>query len=182
MGGDDISLTLQEAAALRRRFTYCPRCRAKLVDREAFGQMRLVCPECRFVQFIDPKVSCAVLPLAADNRVLLIKRDIEPGRGDWCIPGGFMEINETPQAAAARECEEETGYTVDIVRLLDVFYYRDYRGGGVLIVYLGRISGGSAHPDAETARVGFFGPDELPDNIAFDTNVQLLAAWREGNI
>ncbi len=178
----EITLTAAEAAALRRGFKYCPRCRTEMGDREAYGRVRRVCPNCRFVQFIDPKVGAAVLALTPDQRVLLVKRGVDPAQGSWCLPGGFMEIGETPQEAARRECEEESGYQVEITELLDVFYYEDYRGSGVLIMYKGHVTDGAARPGEDVKAVGLFGPDDLPADIAFDSNVKALLAWREGKI
>jgi len=177
-----ITLTAAEAAALRQNFQYCPRCRAELIDREAYGRVRRVCPECRFVQFIDPKVSAAVLALTEDNRALLVKRAVDPAKGSWCLPGGFMEIGETPQDTARRECQEESGYDVNITGLIDVFYYEDYRGSGVLILYQGQIAAGLAESGDDVDAVGLFGPDELPENIVFDSNIETLARWRDGKI
>jgi ADP-ribose pyrophosphatase YjhB (NUDIX family) len=134
------------------------------------------------VQFIDPKVGAAVLALSDDNRVLLVKRNAEPARGSWCLPGGFMDIGETPQATAMRECREESGYTVEISGLIDVYYYENYRGSGVLIVYKGRLVGGTAQPGDDADAAALFGPDELPQNIVFESNIEALSLWREGKI
>ena len=180
---EEFTLTAEEAAALRQGFRYCPRCRTEMVDRAVFGRVRRVCPnpDCRFVQFIDPKVGAAVLA-ERDDRVLLVKRKVDPARGSWCLPGGFMETGETPQATAARECKEESGFDVEITRLIDVFYYESFRGSGVLIVYKGRVSGGVAQPGDDAEAVAFFGRDELPPNIEFESNIETLAAWRESKI
>ena len=178
---DDFSLTAAEAAALRLGFTYCPRCRAELIDKEVYGQVRRVCPDCRFVQFIDPKVGTAVLA-EKEGQVLLVKRSMDPARGDWCLPGGFMEMWETPQATARRECREETGLEVEITGLIDVFYYENYRGSGVLIMYKGIITGGQMQAGDDAGAVGLFSAETLPKNIAFDSNVQVLAAWQNGEI
>jgi ADP-ribose pyrophosphatase YjhB (NUDIX family) len=77
-----------------------------------------------------------------------------------------MEIGETPQVTAIRECQEESGYTVEITGLVDVYYYENYRGSGVLIMYKGRVVGGTAQAGDDAEAVAFFGPDELPENIA----------------
>jgi ADP-ribose pyrophosphatase YjhB (NUDIX family) len=181
---EEITLTAEEAASLRQGFKYCPRCRSEMTDRMAYGRARRVCadPECRFVQFVDPKVGAAVLAVSDDNRVLLVKRSVEPARGTWCLPGGFMETGETPQATAIRECWEESGYGVEITGLIDVYYYENYRGSGVLIVYKGRLVDGTAQAGDDADAVALFGPDELPDNIAFHSNLEALALWREGKI
>jgi ADP-ribose pyrophosphatase YjhB (NUDIX family) len=183
-GSDEITLTAEEAASLRQGFKYCPRCGSEMVDRLAYGRLRRVCsdPACRFVQFIDPKVGAAVLAVGDDNRVLLVKRSADPARGSWCLPGGFMDIGETPQASAVRECREESGYEVEITGLIDVYYYENYRGSGVLIVYKGRLVAGVAQPGDDADAVALFGPDELPENIVFQSNVEALKLWREGKI
>jgi ADP-ribose pyrophosphatase YjhB (NUDIX family) len=179
-----FTLTTEEAASLRRGFRYCPRCRTELVNRDVYGRIRRVCPaeSCRFVQFIDPKVGAAVFALSPDNRVLLVKRSMDPAKGSWCLPGGFMELNETPQETAARECKEESGFDVTITGLIDVFYYEDYRGSGVLIVYKGHITGGTPQTGDDSDEVGLFAADSVPDPIVFDSNIKVLAAWRDGNI
>jgi len=181
---NEITLTAEEAASLRQGFKFCPRCGRPMIDRLAYGRMRRVCSDetCRFVQFIDPKVGAAILALRNDNRVLLVKRAADPARGSWCLPGGFMEVGETPQATAMRECQEESGYTVDITGLIDVYYYENYRGSGVLIVYKGHISGGTAQPGDDADDAAFYGPDELPENIAFESNLDALVRWRKGKI
>jgi ADP-ribose pyrophosphatase YjhB (NUDIX family) len=176
-----FTLSAAEAAALRLGFKYCPRCAAEMTDQEVYGRIRRVCPTCRFVQFIDPKVSAAVMALQ-DGQVLLVKRMMDPARGSWCFPGGFMELGETPQQTAKRECREESGFEVEITGLVDVYYYEDYRGSGVLIMYKGQVVGGQPQPGDDAETVGFFGPNELPENIVFDSNLKTLAAWRTGKL
>jgi len=179
----EFTLTAQEAAALRQGFTYCPKCRTEMVDREVYGRVRRICPNkaCRFVQFIDPKVSAAVMALR-DDKVLMVKRVMEPAQGSWCFPGGFMEMGETPQETAIRECKEESGFDVEITQLVDVFAYKDYRGTGVLIMYKGTVVGGQAQAGDDAQKVRFFGQDNLPENIQFDTNVETLDRWRRGEL
>jgi len=180
---EEFTLTSEEAASLRQEFRYCPRCRTEMVDKDVYGRVRRVCPNeaCRFVQFIDPKVSSAVMA-KQDGRVLMVKRAMSPARGSWCFPGGFIEIGETPEQAAIRECKEESGYEVEITGLVDVYYYEDYRGSGVLIMYKGEVVGGQAHAGDDAKEVRFFGRDDLPENIVFDSNINVLAAWRAGKI
>ncbi len=180
---NDFTLTAGEAASLRQAFNYCPRCRSEMVDKHVFGRVRRVCSDetCRFVQFIDPKVSAAVM-VEQDGQVLMVKRVMSPAKGSWCFPGGFMEIDETPQQTAIRECKEESGFDIEITGLVDVFYYTDFRGGGVLIMYTGTVVGGQACAGDDAQQVQFYGPHELPENIVFDSNLKTLARWCEGNL
>lgn len=182
MTEETLSFTAEEIASLRLPFTYCPRCRTEMVDRLIFDRMRRFCPECRFIQFIDPKVGAAVLAVTDDGRVVLVKRKMVPAQGSWCLPGGFMELGETPQQTAIRECKEETGLDVEITGLIDAYYYEDFRGSGVLIMYKGRVLGGQIQAGDDAGKVGFFGPDQLPEHIMFESNISALTAWQNGEI
>jgi ADP-ribose pyrophosphatase YjhB (NUDIX family) len=181
---EEVTLTIEEVASLRQGYKFCPRCGRPMVDGKVYGRIRRVCsdPTCKFVQFIDPKVGSAVLAVDEANRVLLVKRGVDPGRGGWCMPGGFIEQGETPQAAAIRECLEESGLVVEITQLIDVYYYENFRGSGLLIIYKGRIAEGNPQPGDDAVEVGFFEGDDLPENLAFASNVQALTAWREGKV
>lgn len=74
--------------------------------------------------FVNPKVAAAVL-IEKDGRVLLVRRANEPYRGLWTLPAGFVNGNEDPAEAAARECLEETGLSVHVTRVLDVIAGRE---------------------------------------------------------
>jgi 8-oxo-dGTP diphosphatase len=179
---DELPLTTHQAAALRQSFIYCPRCRTEMVKKQVYGQVRPVCPDCNFIQFIDPKVSVAVL-VEKDGHVLMVQRAMNPGRDSWCFPGGFMEVLETPQDAAVRECKEETGLDILVTKLIDVYYYEDFRGSGVVIIYAAEVTGGQLLAQtAEANAVGLFSPDSLPEPIIFDSNLKALARWRAGII
>src|SRR5690606_33499003 len=98
---------------------YCQVCAAPMVDRMAYGKLRRVCPACGFVHFDDPKVA-VVLFIEQDDRVLLVRRGINPERGKWALPAGYVDAGEDPREAAVREAREETSLEVRITRLLDV--------------------------------------------------------------
>ncbi len=164
----------------RKPYAYCPYCRAPMQDRLAFGRTRRVCPECGFVHFVDPKVGAGVLA-ERDGEVVLVKRAVAPAKGDWCLPAGFVEYGERPLDAAVRECLEETGLQIEVTGLLGVERYtNDPRGPGVVIFYRARVVSGELHPADDADEVCLFGPDELPDNIAFPSNRRLLQFWRGG--
>ncbi len=164
----------------REPYTYCPRCRAELEDRFVFGRTRRVCPGCGFVHFVDPKVGAGVMALTQDGKVVLVRRAVVPAIGSWCLPAGFVEYDEAPDQAAMRECLEETGLEVRLTGLLEVSQYSgDSRGPGILILYQGEVIGGEPRPDDDASEVAFFGPDELPDDIAFPSNRRVLARWQE---
>jgi ADP-ribose pyrophosphatase YjhB (NUDIX family) len=115
-----------------------------------------------------------------DGKVVLVRRAVVPALGSWCLPSGFVEYDEGPEQAAVREFQEETGLKVRLTDLLDVRQYKDeLRGPGVVILYRGQIVGGEMSAGDDASEVGLFGPDELPDDIAFATHRQVLAGWQE---
>jgi ADP-ribose pyrophosphatase YjhB (NUDIX family) len=158
---------------------FCLACGAEMEIKIAFGRLRPVCPACGRVHFRDPKVAAAVL-VEKDGKVLLVQRGNVPQQGKWTLPAGFVDINEDPKIAAARECFEETGLHVEITGLMDVIFGREHeRGASIVIVYLGQIQAGELQAGDDATDVGFFSPGELPP-IAFKATVQALSAWRDG--
>ncbi len=156
---------------------YCPVCAHPLEDRVVFGRERRVCPACGFIFFRDRKVAAAVL-VEQEGRVLLVRRTMEPFRGLWTIPAGFVEYDEAPDEAAVRECREETGLEVRITELLDVIHGQEHpRGADLVIVYRAEIVGGTLRLSEENDAVGFFGPDELPP-LAFKATRRALSHRR----
>lgn len=139
---------------------FCPNCAQPLVQREAFGRVRPVCPACGFVGFRDPKVAAGVL-VERDGCVLLTRRAHDPGRGLWGLPAGYMEWDEQVEAAAVREAREETGLDVRLESVVGVYSYPVR--GTVLIVYAATIMGGSLRTSEESEAVEFFAPDALPE-------------------
>ena len=128
---------------------------------------------------MDPKVGAGVLA-ELDGKVVLVRRAVVPALGSWCLPSGFVEYDEDPAQAAVRECLEETGLEVRLTSLLEVSQYvNDSRGPGIVVLYRGQIVGGEPLPGDDASEVGFFGPDDMPDDIAFPSNRRALARWRE---
>jgi ADP-ribose pyrophosphatase YjhB (NUDIX family) len=153
---------------------FCPRCGTKVERVQSFGEVRPVCPQCRWIYFQDPKVAAAAL-VEREGRVLLVRRANEPFRGMWTLPAGFVNGGEDPAAAAARECFEETGLIVRVTRVLELIPGREHeRGADFVIVYLAEVTGGelAAADDADAAE--WFERDALPP-LAFRATKQALA-------
>ncbi len=166
----------------RLPYVYCPYCRTELDDRFIFGRTRRVCPACGFVHFVDPKVGVAAL-VEYDGKVLLVRRAIPPAAGAWCLPSGFMEQDEDPAEAAVRECLEETGLQVRITELLHVGRYQhDPRGAGVIIFYRAQVVGGQLSSGDDADEACFFAPQDIPRDIAFPSNKEILSRWRQGKL
>lgn len=152
--------------------SFCPQCATPVEQRPFEGKLRPTCPSCGYIAFVDPKVAATVL-VERDGRLLLIRRAIDPGRGLWCFPGGYVDFGEDPAVAAVRECREEAGIEVTGVRLLDV----SFNGRVIVITYAAQTDATSEPHAADDAdRVGWFAPDALPP-LAFDSMARPIAVW-----
>ena len=185
-GGHDQAILAWRARVLDRwrpgmPMRYCPHCTHPLRAILAFDRLRPACPVCGFVHFRTPKAGVSVL-VEEGGRILLVRRGVEPGAGMWCLPSGFLEWDESPEAAAVRECAEETGLAVVVAELLGVRHYTDdYRGPGINVTYQVRVCGGTLQPGDDAVEIRFFAPDELPpwDAIAFQNHRLVLRQWLE---
>ncbi|MGH8252047.1 MAG: NUDIX hydrolase [Steroidobacteraceae bacterium] len=94
---------------------FCPSCGAPVSLQVPPGDhlARFVCSGCSTIHYRNPKLIAGCVP-EIDGRILLCRRAIEPRRGFWTVPAGFMENGETLQQAAARECQEEALARVEI--------------------------------------------------------------------
>lgn len=131
---------------------------------------------CEKPVYENPVPASALVVVDKNSNLLLTKRSVDPKKGLWCLPGGFMELSETPEESALRELKEETGITGAIHSLLGVRANNSDRYGTVLIVgylitdYQGELIAGD---DAEEA--AFFRPDNLPE-IAFESHQFFIQA------
>ena len=159
-------------------FNFCPRCGAAVNHEERYGKVRPVCPQCGWIHFVDPKVAAAVL-IEQEGRVLLVRRGNEPFRGLWTLPAGFINGGEDPAEAAARECLEETGLNVRVIRVLDIIAGREHpRGADFIIVYQAEVIDGELKPDDDADAVEWFGRENLPV-LAFRATQKVLESFYE---
>lgn len=162
---------------------YCPRCGHALEQREApDGRVRPICPKCGYIVYLNPPIAVGVIAEDAGGRVVLIRRGENPGRGLMGLPAGFMEIDETVEDTARRECLEETGLLIDLKELWGVwsYFHAEKQTSGVLVVYRATITGGEPQHGSDTTEVKFFAPEEIPfGELAFETHQEALAKWKE---
>ncbi len=139
---------------------YCPQCGQPLAPALTAGRERPVCQACGYVVFHNPAPVAVVVARLAD-KILLVQRAKQPLEGYWAPPAGYIEIDETVEAGAAREVREETGYEVAIERLVGL--HSRAHTGIIFAVYQGHIIGGHAQRDeGETLDLGLFACNELP--------------------
>jgi ADP-ribose pyrophosphatase YjhB (NUDIX family) len=141
---------------------------------------RMVCTDCGYVAYQNPKVVVGSV-VVAGGLVLMCRRAIEPRRGFWTLPAGYLELGETLEEGAAREALEEAEAAITIEGILGVFSIA--RIGQVQVIFRARF----ADPGPPVFRAGpesldvrLFEPNEIPsDEIAFPSVHWALNAWRD---
>ncbi len=168
------------------RFRHCPDCGAATRPHADEGRDRDACSACGRVWYQNAKPCATAVIEDAAGRVLLVRRAIEPYRGLWNLPGGFLEVDEHPEDGARREAAEETGLEVALLGLVGV-YVDAFDGAGdprrahgsLSLAYRAVAVGGALRETAESSEAGWFAPDALPpaDQIAYDNHRRTLADW-----
>lgn len=146
---------------------FCPRCASPLITRQVGDRPRRACPACGYVHFTDPKVGVGVLVIR-DDKILLVRRAVQPEIGKWSLPAGFLDRGEDPREVAIREAREETGLSVRIHSLVDVYFNPPNPQGGasIFILYSAEVIGGQVIAGDDVDQVGFFSSQALPE-LAF---------------
>jgi len=161
--------------------SYCYHCGARLSRAFIEGRLRPYCPQCREPIYENPVPATSLIVTDSENALLLVKRSVEPKIGFWCLPGGFIELGETPDQAALRELKEETGLSGKIDRLLGVTSDTSERYGTILMVgYLVREFSGALKPGDDAAAAAYFMPDDLPE-IAFSSHRRFIRGFYHPN-
>jgi ADP-ribose pyrophosphatase YjhB (NUDIX family) len=161
------------------RVRFCPLCGESLVRRPVApdGREHPVCSGCTFVFYLAPKVVAGTLPVEA-GRVLLTRRAIEPARGLWTFPGGYLDWGEDVRDGARRETLEEVGMAVRLDDLLGVY---SYPGSPVVIVVFTASPLDRAEPvpcATEVLEAAYFAPEDIPwDALAFPSTREALRDW-----
>ncbi len=151
------------------QYRFCPVCASALASRKLkeTEPERLVCELCDFVFYLNPKLAACTICMY-EGGIVLLRRAIEPERGKWVFPGGFVDRGETVPDAAVRETLEEVNLRVSLVGILDVYSFPGREV--VVVVYSADPVGGSLQKGDECLEVRTFPPEALPwDELAFET-------------
>jgi 8-oxo-dGTP diphosphatase len=158
---------------------FCPLCGDRLARQPVGpeGREHPVCSGCRFVFYLPPKVVACTLPVC-EGRLLLTRRAIDPAKGLWTFPGGFVDWGEDVREGALRETREEVGLDVELGELLGVYSYAG--APVVIVVFMAAVRRGAA-PVAcptEVLEAEYFGPGEIPwETLAFPSTLDALRDW-----
>jgi len=141
--------------------------------RDLDGRPRAVCTACGAISYVNP-VPAAGVAIVRDDKILLVQRAIEPRKGRWSLPAGFVEIDETVRECAVRETKEETGLEAALDGIVDVVsVFDDPRYVCLLVVFAARVTGGTLEPGDDAAEAAYFGLGELPP-IAFKNHLRII--------
>ena len=140
---------------------YCSQCGSSVVMRipEGDDRPRHTCDSCDIVHYQNPKIIVGCLPVYQD-KVLLCRRAIEPRKGYWTLPAGFMEMGETMVDGATRETWEEAQAKVEnhsLYRVIDVPFINQ-----VYVFYRAELASPDFAPGPESLEVKLFMEDEIP--------------------
>ncbi|MAM84555.1 MAG: NUDIX hydrolase [Acidobacteriota bacterium] len=168
---------------LRPIYRYCPMCGGVLEARllKPSQPERLVCLVCGYIVYLDPKVVVGTIIKMEDNRIVLVRRAIEPGYGKWAFPGGYVDRGEEMTAAARREALEETSLDVRLIGLISIYSYTNRVP--VVVVYAATAVGGTLRHCDESLEIGSFSQEQIPwENLAFRSTRDALHDYFNGRL
>jgi ADP-ribose pyrophosphatase YjhB (NUDIX family) len=163
---------------LAASLNYCSRCGARLAFGEVAGEdrERLACQSCGFIAYVNPRLVVTAIPVTDEGRVVLLRRGIEPGRGLWAQPGGFLEVDETVSEAAIRETFEETGLVIRPGEIVGL--YSRLEAAVVVIAFEAHVVAGEPRTNPEALEIATFAPADIPwPEVAFLTSKWAIRDW-----
>ena len=163
---------------LAATLNHCTVCGGRLELELVAGEERdrLVCQACGHIAYVNPRLVVTTFPVTEAGDLVLIRRGLEPGRGSWAQPGGFLEVDETVTEGAVRETLEETGLVVEPGEIIGL--YARLEAAVIVLAYEARIVGGVARTGPEALEIQVFAPELIPwDGIAFRTTWFALVDW-----
>ena len=159
---------------------YCSHCGSgdiRWIVPEGDHRRRSVCGECNTIHYSNPRMIVGCL-IVRDEKVMLCRRGIEPRKGLWNLPSGFLENGETVQEGAIRETLEETEADVKLIRLHSVFNIPVAQQ--VYLHFLAKMKGPHYAVTPESTEIAFFAEDEIPwDDLAFSSTRYAIECYYE---
>jgi ADP-ribose pyrophosphatase YjhB (NUDIX family) len=165
----------------RQPLKHCRECGTAVAYRlpdDGDTRQRAICTACNTVHYENPLNVVGTVPVWGETgeQVLLCKRNIEPRRGMWTLPAGFMELGETTSQGAARETDEEAGAQFELQELFAIMNVA--RVGQVHLFYRARLLSTVFNPGHETMEARLFSEADIPwDEIAFRTVRETLERY-----
>ena len=156
---------------------YCPECAGTVLLKKIEGddRARFVCSNCQTVFYSNPKMVIGAIP-EWDGKILLCRRAIEPARGKWTLPAGYLENGETISECAVRETREEA--CAVIADLTPYALVNLPRINQVYFIFRSQLAEHKFHPGTESLEVKLFPPAEIPwKEVAFASIKEVLQLY-----
>ena len=155
------------------KLNYCSSCSnsLKLLEKHYY------CVNCKKTQYLDPKVAVASI-IFQNEKILLVKRAINPSIGKWSFPSGFVDRSEKLEDALIREVQEEINLIIEVSDLIGIY---SYNGNPIILcAFQAEILSGEIKMNHEIDGVRGFSLNELPE-LAFEHDLQIIGDWKEKN-
>lgn len=158
-------------------WNFCPICGRQLESHHDGESLRPHCEPCRRYYYRNPVPAACCVVRDEDGRLLLAQRGVEPCRGMWSLPGGFVELGESTEEAIVRELREETTLTALKTRLLGVSTHPSRFHGAVTVIgYAIEEWEGVPAAGSDTLDLKFYARDEMPE-LPFKAHREILAFY-----
>jgi len=155
-------------------WNYCGTCGDALIITFDGQSDKPHCVRCRRFYYRNPVPAACCFVRRAPDELLFAQRAVEPCKGEWCLPGGFVELGETTEEAALRELYEETGLRSEKAQLLGVATRQSPHSGAILVLgYLIDDYEGELRPDSDATDLRFYRRHERPP-VPFSVHRELL--------
>ena len=163
-------------------FPFCPKCSNKL---RKISPRDTQCDACGLDYYVNPRPCNAIIIANAKNQILLVRRAVEPSKGLWDLPGGFIDLGETAEESVMREAREELGVEVNHIQYLfsgyDRYAYKGLNYHTIGFVFTAHIVSGDMKPQDDVKEIQYFTQDEIPwDTLAFPVIKQTLRRYLQG--
>ncbi len=171
-------------AANNKKLRYCPHCGHPLSMANLEPLSRQSCPHCGYVHFLNPSPGITIILHSTDGRVLIGRRAQKARYGGlWCLPGGYIEYEESFIETAHREVWEETGLKIELEGVINVVSnLLDDRHHTLVIVLLGRIIGGEEAANDDLVELRWIDSKQhLQISYAFEADQRIIDVFFSGN-
>ncbi len=156
---------------------FCPHCGYRFKPGDNFH-----CPQCGFTFYQNSRPTVSAFITDEENRIVLAERAIEPKKGWWDAPGGFLEDGEKPEVGLEREIREELGVGLKDVMFFNIYmdtYTHDYTFYTLNIIYTAQLAAQNMKPADDVASIKWFERQEIPwRRLAFNWLKKALKDWQ----
>jgi len=171
-------------AASNRQLSYCPICGHPFTSAKLQHLQRQTCAHCGYIHFLNPSPGITIILHSPEGKVLIGKRALKARYGGlWCLPGGYIEYEESYIETAHREVWEETGLKIGIEGVINVVSnLLDDRHHTLVIVLLGKVIGGREAANDDLVELRWIDREQhLQASYAFEADQRIIDVFFDGN-